>query len=103
MEHWRARHKRNNQQSNAVVQSIKIHEKALSLPCTVTLTRVGPRALDYDNMVYSLKKTRDTIASILIPGLKPGRADGDKRITWIYKQAKGAPKEYALLIDIEFT
>lgn len=69
------------------------------MPCSVTLTRIGKKTLDYDNMVYSLKGTRDFVSSWLIPNLAAGRADGDDRITWHYKQETA--KSYALKIEID--
>lgn len=71
-------------------------------PCLVTITRVAPRSLDaLDNLPSSLKHVIDAIASYLIPGLKPGRADGSKEISWHLSQEKGPPKTYALRIKIE--
>lgn len=71
------------------------------LPCKIVLTRIAPRALDEeDNLPMSLKHVRDTIAGFLIPGLQPGRADGDKRIKWAYDQKKGKPREQSLQIEV---
>lgn len=70
------------------------------LPCAVKLTRISTRGLDYDNLVYAFKPIRDCVADKIIPGLAPGRADDDKRISWVYDQEKGKPKEYAYRIDI---
>jgi hypothetical protein len=71
-------------------------------PCKVTMTRISPRDLDeHDNLRSALKHIVDAIADILIPGLKAGRADGDKSIQWIYEQKKGLPKEFALSLILE--
>lgn len=67
-------------------------------PFIARICYIRPRELDYVNLVSSLKHAQDVIADILIPGLKAGRADGDKRILWDFMQKKGLPKEYALLI-----
>lgn len=72
----------------------------IKLPCKVTLTRIAPRELDYDNLVTTGKHFRDWISDKLIPGLQPGRADSDKRIEWEYKQEKGQVREYAIRIEI---
>lgn len=104
MEHWRQRATRNKKHAALIKLQLSTAQEAKStidFPCVVTLTRLAPRLFDEDNLIFSMKSYRDTVADYLIPGLKPGRADGDKRITWIYKQQKGAPKEYALLIDID--
>jgi len=100
-EHWSKKNKRHKNYflalTGAWMQQLK--ETPL-LPVTVTLTRVAPRQLDGDNLQAALKKIRDIIADLLVPGLKPGRADGDERIVWKYGQKKGNPKEYALIVDI---
>jgi hypothetical protein len=61
----------------------------------VTLTRIGPRKLDSDNLASGFKAVRDEIARII------GIDDGDSRITWRYDQRKGKPREYAAIIRIE--
>ena len=64
------------------------------------MIRVAPRKIDSDNLQFSMKSIRDTIADILIPGKNRGMADSDERITWQYDQRKGDPKEYALEIQV---
>jgi len=71
------------------------------LPIKVSMCRISPREYDYDNLVASMKEIRDKISDWLIPGLAPGRADSDERITWHYMQKKGEPKEVALEITFE--
>ena len=61
-------------------------------PKTITLTRVGVRKLDSDNLQSSLKATRDGIADWL------GEDDGSDSLTWVYKQRGGA---YAVEVEIE--
>lgn len=67
---------------------------AQSLPLRIKLTRVGPRTLDTDNLASGFKAVRDEIARIL------GIDDGDPRLTWVYEQRKGKPKEYAVHVLI---
>ncbi len=57
----------------------------IQLPCVVTLTRVGPRAIDtHDNLrAGTLKAVVDRIAKQL------GVDDADPRVTWEYRQKKG--------------
>lgn len=62
------------------------------LPCTVTLTRVGPRLLDDDAPPGAMKAVRDGIADRL------GAKDNDPRITWKYEQARGP---YAVRVELE--
>ena len=79
--------------------SLKNVEKPC-LPCKVTLTRVSPRALDIDNLWSAQKICIDVIADWIIPGLAPGRADGQEGLEFDCKQRKGKVREYALEIKI---
>lgn len=89
-EHWGARARR-----------AKAHRKAAMavprhpLPCVVTLTRVGPKPLDDDNLTGGFKALRDGIADRL------GVDDADPRVTWRYDQVRGKAKEYAARVRIE--
>lgn len=68
-------------------------------PCKVIITRIAPRMLDtIDNLPMSVKFVIDTVADMLIPGLKPGRADGDSRVKFEIQQRKGDVRENALEI-----
>jgi hypothetical protein len=58
----------------------------------VTLTRVGPRALDDDNLAHAFKAVRDEVAAFV------GLDDGSKRFTWAYRQERGL---YAVRIKLE--
>ena len=62
------------------------------LPLTVTITRIGPRKLDDDNLQGACKYVRDEIAA------KVGVDDGSTLYTWKYEQQKG---EYG--VDVEIT
>ena len=75
--------------------------KKITLPCTITLTRIAPRSLDYDNLLNAFKNIRDVIADYIIPGQAPGRSDSDSRINWLYSQEKGQPKTYNIRITIQ--
>lgn len=85
-EHWRKSHSRHTKQKNAVALALK--DAALVLPVEVQLVRHGVRFLDSDNLQFSFKWIRDSVADCLIPGLARGRADDDPRITWDYAQVK---------------
>lgn len=64
------------------------------LPCLVTITRLGPRTLDDDNLAGSAKAIRDSIAARL------GVDDGDTaRIQFRYAQEKS--KAYGVRITLE--
>jgi hypothetical protein len=96
-EHWRVRHARSQLQKAMVSELIDYDEKLGDVE--IILTRCGRRSLDSDNLPTSLKYIRDAIADKLIPGLAPGRADNDPRLTWIYKQRKA--KDPGVLVQIE--
>ena len=72
----------------------------VGLPCTITITRLSPGHMDYDNLVVSQKWILDAVCDLLIPGLAAGRADGDPRISIEYAQERN--KYYAVRIDIVF-
>lgn len=100
-EHWAKTHKR-NKKLHLLLNTYLPDLSNCHLPCKVTLTRVGPRALDHDNLVYAFKFLVDEISDRLIPGLARGRADGLGKIEFLYKQKRSKLKEYAVEIQIEF-
>jgi hypothetical protein len=61
------------------------------LPITVRVTRYGPRKMDRDNNISSMKGLIDGIAQRLQAD------DGDERITWIYEQ--GIAKGYSVTVE----
>lgn len=65
---------------------------ACDVPCVVTLTRLGPRELDSDNLAISAKHVRDGIADRL------GVNDNDPRVVWLYAQERA--KEYGVRVEI---
>lgn len=62
----------------------------------ITLTRVAPCELDDDNLRGACKALRDGVADAL--GLA---SDRDKRVTWLYEQAKDEPRTYGARVKIE--
>ena len=64
-----------------------------TLPVTVTITRIAPRALDDDNLAYSAKALRDGIADAL------GVNDRDPRVSWAYAQERGKPAAIRITIE----
>ena len=72
----------------------------VELPCHITLTRISPRSMDYDNCVYAFKYIRDFICDHLKPGLAAGRADADKRFSIDYTQETAGKNEYGIKITI---
>jgi len=100
--HWSKRYalnKKHSAQVRAQCQDIK----KIELPCTIILTREAPKLMDYDNYVFACKHLVDVIADMLIPGLAPGRADGDKRLKFEYEQVKRLGKQYFVCIEVKKT
>lgn len=60
-------------------------------PWTVTITRVGPRKLDDDNLAAACKAVRDEIAAFV------GVDDGSDLYSWVYRQRKGV---YSVEVEI---
>ncbi len=63
------------------------------------MTRLGPRELDADdNLRIAVKWVKDAISEVITGDMRPGRADGDKRIKWDYSQQYS--QDYAIKIEI---
>ena len=60
-------------------------------PLVVTITRVGPRKLDDDNLAGACKYVRDAIANCI------GLDDGSDLYTWVYRQRIGP---YSVEVEI---
>lgn len=94
-EHWAVKARRVKAEREAVWACMTAAKVKAKLPCSVTLTRVAPRALDGDNLVSCFKACRDSVAFVYL------RVDDrDPRVTWVYAQRKGKPKEYAVEIEV---
>lgn len=78
-EHWSITARRTREQRG--VTRMRLGMIPGRLPCVVTLTRIGPKALDGDNLRNACKAVRDGVADAL--GVK---SDADPRITWQYAQ-----------------
>jgi hypothetical protein len=88
-EHWAAKAKRAKAHRNAAIAVPRV-----DLPVLVTITRLGPRTLDDDNLAGSAKALRDGIAARL------NVDDGDTaRIRFQYRQEKS--KGYAVRVTLE--
>ncbi len=110
-EHWTKKATRHKRQQWFCKLFFERYVKNIYLPCVVSMTRIGPRILDDDNLRFSLKWVRDEISECLIPEKRStyldkngklrhikGRADDDPRIIWQYYQEKN--KNYGVRIDI---
>lgn len=87
-EHWRARSTRSKAERTAAALMCP----HFPTPCKVTFTRVGPRALDSDNLQGALKSIRDGIAD------KLGINDNGPLVQWEYAQERGP---YAVRVELE--
>lgn len=96
-EHWRAKASRaqlHRTTAWAALRAVKPSGVILG-PLVVTIARIAPRTLDSDNLAMSLKACRDGIADWL------GVDDKDSdRLVWRYAQERGAPKHYAVRVEI---
>ena len=90
--HWRAMDRLKKSQKTIV--GIYMLGKSLPpLPVVVTMTRVGVRPLDSDNLTSACKYVRDSIAKLY------GVDDGSDLYEWRCEQRIG--KDYAVEIAIE--
>lgn len=82
--HWRKKHKSGKNQGTAVAWVLATAKKP-QIPCSVLLTRVAPSSgLDDDNLVGSLKATRDAVAAWL--GVDDKHSD---QVRYRYAQTRG--------------
>jgi len=95
-DHWavKSRRRKAQQQEMDVMLLNALQGRKVELPCSVRLTRVGPKVLDGDNLQSAFKATRDAIARRL------GVDDGDSRIRFEYEQQPVGRREYNILVEI---
>lgn len=88
--HWRRMASLKKKQKKIAALSMNDVEIP-ELPLLVTITRIGPRKLDDDNLASACKYIRDQIAT------KVGVDDGSDLYTWRYEQRKG---KYSVEVEI---
>jgi len=98
-EHWAPKAKRAKAQRTAAwaATSNKLENCPPDDDSTleITLTRLGPRRMDSDNLARSMKAVRDGIADAL------GIDDGSDRLQWHYKQASSKKRGlYSVIVSI---
>lgn len=87
-EHWAKRAKRvKNERLMAYLMMPKVE-----VPCTILLTRCGPRKMDDDNLRGACKAVRDGISE------KLGIDDGSDAVRWEYAQEKS--KVYGVRVEV---
>lgn len=87
--HWTKKHKKFKSLKLAAYWESLPHKSIvhdMELPLTIELTRIGPRKLDSDNLLYAFKPIRDGIAEAFWPEVKEFHRDSDERIFWKYAQ-----------------
>jgi hypothetical protein len=93
--HWAADAKRRKDQRTITKWGL-IGQPKPPLPVVVTLTRIGVRDLDTDNLAGGFKSVRDEVAAWL------GCGDSTRDpVTWVYQQQRGERNQYATRINIE--
>lgn len=94
--HWAQRKRRFDGQRIEIAyywkQSLK--GRRVSLPCTVRLTRIGPKALDSDNLAGAFKAVRDQIAQEI------GIDDGAAQIKFEYAQEAIGTRRYGVRVEV---
>lgn len=102
-EHWTAKNRRKKQQQEVTAVSLMaagipcgLHGKSpIGLPCHVSLTRYGAKALDTDNLAGSFKHVQDSIADWFEVD------DGDTaRIRFEYNQVPTGKRDYFVRVEI---
>lgn len=87
-EHWSKAHNRHRGQRNLVILSLYENKVPKKLPVHITMTRVGGKKMDEDNLITAFKYVKDAVAEYFIPGKAPGRADDSSELKWSYAQEK---------------
>ncbi len=92
--HWIKRYQRDRKNKKILVWTFKAADPKPTAPCIIEIHRVyntseGRKALDDDNFIAGCKGIRDTVSSLLVPGLAPGRADSNHGLSFVYQQSKG--------------
>ena len=95
-EHWARRSKRVKMQRLTAKMMLTLDKRwcAKQNSFAVRITRIAPKKLDSDNLAISNKAIRDGIADAI------GIDDGSPKFTWQYEQESGAPKFYAVRVEI---
>lgn len=91
--HWRKLSQLRKKQKAATKRSMTGKEIP-PLPLIITITRVGKRVLDDDNLATSCKYVRDQIAEVV------GVDDGSPLYTWRYQQRTSSSEKYGVEVEI---
>lgn len=93
--HWATKARPRKAQRLAAALALRTKVIGVTLPVTVTVTRIAPRKLDaHDGLGAACKGVIDGVADAL------GVRDDDPRITWRLAQRRGGPWQYAVEIEV---
>lgn len=95
-EHWAKKRKREMIQKASVKYFLAPSFKKSHTINSIELIRLGPKNLDYDNLVYAFKHIRDCISDLIHPNLAPGQADKDLHFTY----SQQTSHDYSIIINI---
>jgi hypothetical protein len=90
--HWAVKAKAAKREHTAVAAAWAKERPEIRPILRITLTRVGPRQMDSDQVVTSLKGIRDGVAK------KLRIDDGSPLVDWVYRQQHG---EYEVRVEVE--
>ena len=96
--HWGAknRRKQDQQEQVAVAMLNALRGRRIELPCVVTMTRIGPKKMDNDNLAGAMKHCQDQIARQL------GVDDGDEsKVIFRHYQMPIGSRDYAVKVEIK--
>lgn len=100
-DHWTKKQRRHKKQKNILFWAFQEVREFVKLPCKIKYIRYAPKELDtFENLPASFKWINDALCAEITGDHRPGRADGDKRITLSCDQVKS--KNYGVKIIIEF-
>jgi len=97
--HWAVKYKRKTAQQGEMIiilRNVLRKNPKVAFPCVVSLTRIGPRRIDDDNLANGFKGVRDSIAHELDVD------DGDHRIRFEYDQEVIGKREYGVRVKISW-
>lgn len=96
-DYWRTKADRAYYQRIAAKFHVMTHVRQRPLPLQITLTRIGPRHLDSDNLAAALKAVRDGV----MDGLGHADDKDSDSLRWVYGQRRGLSGEYGVEVKVE--
>ncbi len=100
-EYWRKSYNRHQIQKLLIKNGLPYISFYKDIPILIKLIRISPRKLDeHDNLPTSFKYIVDSIADLIYPGKKAGRADDTCMIKWRYAQEKGEKGYKGMRLEI---